>query len=507
MAHPKHAALLLEGVAAWNAWRRAHPRVRPELGGLALEGACLRGFDLRRARLGHAMLRGADLREADLRGAVLANADLREARLDRADLRGADLWRVIADGARARRASFEGALLYQARFRAADLTDASLAGADAHEAVLDEAVLRRADLRDTNLDAAGLSLCDLSSCRFGRTVLVNARIANSRLVGADLAGVNLSGVVFWRSDLSRADLRGALCENTEFAEARLVRTRASGAAFQTVEFRDADLTGADLHESVLENCSLVRATVEGADFHRCIVYGLSAWDLKGTPRRQDDLVITPAGEPDVTVDDLEVAQFVYLVCSNPKIRRFLDAFTEKNVLILGRFALPERKAVLDGLRRRLREFDLVPIVFDFEHPRHKDFTETVQVLAGMSMFVIADVTAPKSTPLELEATAKQFKIPFVPILDTSVDERPFAMLVDLQRSLHWVLPTFGYRGADDLFAHLKPAIVDRALHKHRQLRELKATQTVTMVSSGDFAPAKRAPARRAPGRPQQRARR
>ncbi len=50
------------------------------------------------------------------------------------------------------------------------------------------------------------------------------------------------------------------------------------------------------------------------------------------------------------------------------------------------------------------------------------------------------------------------------------------------------------------YADNRPAIVDRALHKHRQLRELKATQTVTMVSSGDFATARRAPARSAPGR-------
>ena len=32
------------------------------------------------------------------------------------------------------------------------------------------------------------------------------------------------------------------------------------------------------------------------------------------------------------------------------------------------------------------------------------------------MFVIADVTSPKSTPLELEATVKQFKIPYIPIV-------------------------------------------------------------------------------------------
>jgi hypothetical protein len=85
--------------------------------------------------------------------------------------------------------------------------------------------------------------------------------------------------------------------------------------------------------------------------------------------------------------------------------------------------------VLDGLREGLRNFDLLPIVFDFDRPTDKDYTETVQTLAGMSMFVIADLTSPKSTPLELEATVKQFKIPYIPIIDISVDPRPFRCLL------------------------------------------------------------------------------
>jgi len=40
----------------------------------------------------------------------------------------------------------------------------------------------------------------------------------------------------------------------------------------------------------------------------------------------------------------------------------------------------------------------------------------------MSLFVIADVTSPKSTPSELEATARQFKIPFLPIIDRALEK-------------------------------------------------------------------------------------
>jgi hypothetical protein len=73
--------------------------------------------------------------------------------------------------------------------------------------------------------------------------------------------------------------------------------------------------------------------------------------------------------------------------------------TSKVVLVLGRFSDLLRKAVLDGLRTKLRKFNLLTIIFDFDRPTDKDLTETIQMLAGMSMFVIADITSPKSTPL------------------------------------------------------------------------------------------------------------
>jgi hypothetical protein len=42
---------------------------------------------------------------------------------------------------------------------------------------------------------------------------------------------------------------------------------------------------------------------------------------------------------------------------------------------------------------------LLPIVFDFDHPTGRDFTEMIKTLAGLSYFVIADITNPKSSAL------------------------------------------------------------------------------------------------------------
>ena len=81
-------------------------------------------------------------------------------------------------------------------------------------------------------------------------------------------------------------------------------------------------------------------------------------------------------EPEITVDNLEVAQFIYLLLNNERIRHVIDTITSKAVLILGRFT-PERKAVLDALREELRKRDYLPVLFDFDKPASKDLTETV----------------------------------------------------------------------------------------------------------------------------------
>jgi len=85
-----------------------------------------------------------------------------------------------------------------------------------------------------------------------------------------------------------------------------------------------------------------------------------------------------------------VAQFVYLLLHNEKIRDVINTVANKAVLILGRFT-PERKAILNAIREELRNRDYLPILFDFDKPTNRDFTETLMTLAGLSKFIIADI--------------------------------------------------------------------------------------------------------------------
>jgi len=84
MADQQHLAVLQQGVAAWNAWRRQYPEIHPDL-----SGADLRHANLMRANLSGSYLSEASLNEANLREADLTKANLREVLLLGADLRQA----------------------------------------------------------------------------------------------------------------------------------------------------------------------------------------------------------------------------------------------------------------------------------------------------------------------------------------------------------------------------------------------------------------------------------
>ena len=70
---------------------------------------------------------------------------------------------------------------------------------------------------------------------------------------------------------------------------------------------------------------------------------------------------------------------------------------------------------MTGLPKSYDRSGYLPIIFDFERPTDRDLTETVKILAGLSRFVIADVTNTSSVPLELQATVPEYMVPFVTI--------------------------------------------------------------------------------------------
>jgi Pentapeptide repeats (8 copies) len=272
-----------------------------------------------------------------------------------------------------------------------------------------------------------------------RPDLSGANLSGANLMGANLMGANLMG-----ANLKRADLRRAvLCW--------------------------AKLLTADLHAANLSGAVLTEADLSNADLRGCHIFGVSAWGVILDGAKQQNLVITPENEPEITVDHIEVAQFVYLMLHNQKIRDVIDIITAKAVLILGRFT-DERKAVLDALREELRKRNYVPILFDFAVPAARNITETVTLLARMARFIIADLTDPSSIPQELQAIIPSVRVPVQPLLLEG--SSLYSTFKDFDpQDFHWVLPVYQYKTFEQLLATLAEKIIDPAEAKAKALQE------------------------------------
>jgi uncharacterized protein YjbI with pentapeptide repeats len=367
-------------------------------------------LDLREADLSH-----ADLSEANLNGAYLSKANLLMARL--------------------RGAYFSGANLNEANLRKANLLMANLGGAD-----LSGADLSGADLNKANLTMANLSGANLSEANLSEAKLNMANLSRANLTDADLNGADLNGAILNEANLSEADL--------------------SGANLSLANLSDADLNGADLRAA-----SLVGSDLRNADLTGCRVYGISVWNAKLDGAKQSNLIVTPEEEPAIQIDNLEVAQFVYLLLNNAKIRQVIDTIGKKAVLILGRFT-PGRKAILDSIRDALRQLGFLPMLFDFESPSTRDTQETIVTLASLSRFIIADITDPKSIPQELALIVPTLpSVPVQPLLQAGCE--PWGMYDHIKR-FPWVLPLVEYENQQALLRELEPKVIVPAEAKAKE---------------------------------------
>lgn len=349
-----------------------------------------------------------------------------------------------------------------------DLKDADLYRADLSDANLSGADLSGAKLLYAKLNGANLSRADLSRADLFNADLIVTDLSSAILCDATLNGANLSN-----ANLSKARLHDAKLYHANLSSANLSYAKLRGAFLCDADLQEANLTGADLTGADLSCADLVETNLTDATITGCRVYGASAWNVTLMGATQHDLIISKQWEAVVTVDNLEVAQFIYLLLNNEKIRDVIDTVGKKGVLILGRFT-PERKAVLDALRVELRRLGYVPMLFDFVKPADKDITETIMTLAGLSCFIIADITNPKSSPLELQATVPNYMIPFVPIIQDG--EEPFSMFKDLRGKFSWVLDPLTYDSISNLIKGLERAVVIPALKRRDELMRRKAEE-------------------------------
>lgn len=346
-------------------------------------------------------------------------------------LRGSQTWNAWRDQNRSVTPDLRGAVLRGANLGGdewgfgrynllqADLTRADLAGANLQMAMLSGAGLSGADLHHANLAEAELAMANLS----------NATLDNAVLIGAELLAANLSGASMLGTDLQRANFQLTNCSSARFINANLLHAR------------------------------FIATKLAGATLDGCRVYGLAAWDVRLEKTTQQDLIITQPDEPEVKVDDLQLAQLLYLLLENARVRSFVDALTSKVVLILGNFG-PSTKPTLDSIRLHLRDFGFAGVQFDFDPSPHRNLTETIELLAGLSRFIIADLTNARSIPQELQRIIPNNpSVPIMPIiLDTQYEYGMFGDMLDYAS----VLTPYRYSSPEVLIGSLHTEVIEPA---------------------------------------------
>ncbi len=420
--------ILRQGVAVWNRWRADNPSESIWLKGVSLRGMDLTGIDLHKAELAD-----ADLSQTRLANANFAGAQMSGVKICWAHAGGADFSRAWAINADLRFSNFERAKFEETWLNGANLTTSSFRHAVMRKARLDgcrtsefqDSAPGYTYFEDADLTGAGLMQADLSQARMSRAKLADATLKEADLSLAQLADVDLTGANLMRATLSYADL-----------------SRAS------------------LRKANLEQAIMVRTVLDCAFLSHSRVYGIAAWDLRLEGCEQLELTITPTdAQATITVDDVEVAQFIYLLMSQQRLQSVIDTITSRTVLILGRFT-PERRQVLDAIRESLRKRGYVPVLFDFEKPASRDLTETVRLLAHMARFIIADLSSPKSVPHELMALVPL--LPSVPFqLLIHGDESQYSMVEHLLR-FPWVLPVRRYANPSELIDGIDRLIIEPA---------------------------------------------
>ncbi|MBD2186223.1 pentapeptide repeat-containing protein [Aerosakkonema funiforme] len=353
-----------------------------------------------------------------------------------------------------------------------DLSEAELEQHDLGGINLMEANLRSCNLSSANLMGANLRFCDLSSANLSQAYLSNAdffeanlceaNLSEAYLFEANLSRVNLNGAdLQWaylgqadlsgtytiEANLSEADLRGAYLLGTNLSDANLQRANLSGADLQAADLRRANLDGANLM-----GARLLKTNFEDAKLTNCAIYGISCWELNLQGAKQSNLAIAPPGETAIVVDNLELAQFIYLLLNQKKIRQLIDSSPSEVVLVLGSFLSQQRKDILEAIQDRLRLHCYLPVVFALDSSTNRDIADTISCLAKMARFILVDLTEAKNIPQQLQDILPQLeRVPVQPFVQAKAGEYP----IFENSQLSWLLPTYRYRDLKDLIDYLQ----------------------------------------------------
>ena len=342
--------------------------------------------------------------------------------------------------------------LSQLKLINADLSRANLNGADLRRADLSKAQLSHASFFGANLESATLILADLLGAVLNDANLRGASFFGAFLFGTRMKGANLDGANLLGTTLMGADLSGA---------------KLTGAHLMAANFHEANLTGADLSGSDLTAASLVGTRVKDAVFESCMVHGISAWNLEGSPRIQKNLCISARGEPPIKVNDLEHAQFCNLLAYSGKLSDLLKQ-APRIGLIIGRFSA-DRVSTLEIIQQGLLSRDYIPVCIEPEKPVWRAVTKSLSPFVTLARLIVVDLTDLRNAVSVVQPMISQR--PRVPIVQIAEGSPLTAQAVQALPPHDSVLEVSVYRGDADLRTEEVIRWISQAEQRAAELRK------------------------------------
>ena len=157
------------------------------------------------------------------------------------------------------------------------------------------------------------NLPNFEGCNFSNVDLHGVSLRNGYYINCSFDG----------STIQYADLVDAYFSSCSFKKTKMRVTKIGSATFYNCKFEDADLSYCSAEETSFSNSKLINTKLENirfvsndfsdANLVGCSIYGISSWDLNLNNSVQKDLIITKKEQPEITVDNIELAQFLYLI--------------------------------------------------------------------------------------------------------------------------------------------------------------------------------------------------
>lgn len=331
-------------------------------------------------------------------------------------------------------------------------------------------------LRNYQAYQISFSIATFPKMKFGRSVFTKYNFSRLKIQSSEFDNVEFNECNFFETQFNNSIFKKCVFNNCSFKKTYFIDANLSSSTFNNCMFIGSNLSKTNQYQTTYHNCTLLYTYLMFAHlvetyFYKstidsCKIYGVSTWGIKVEDSISKNLIITKHSDADseISVDNIEIAQHIYMLIDNKKIRNLITTLTSKVILILGRFT-DARLDILEAIKDNIRNQGYIPMLFTFTPSTNRDLIETIFLMASISRMVFADITDPSSVSHEISEIVKNFPsltvqpLLFDPVSDDEEQEevKEYATIEHF-KNYTWFKNTFKYYSKSHLTSKIKTLI-------------------------------------------------